>query len=120
MGTKSLLVAVIVTTVSALGFSKSVRKCDVLPKPKNVISAPSYVTEKPCPLKEKTPPDKLQYKAEARGNPYFEEKESEPKEENGAYYGSGREVYVEPDPTFRKTDEPIIDIERDEGAPSQK
>jgi hypothetical protein len=125
METKQLLVVIVITTVSAIGLGKPVRQCDLLHKPENVVSSPPYVTEKPCPQAKGTPaPEKLQYKVdspETVDKPHFEEKETAPKEENGAFYQQGREIYVDPDPTFRRTDEPISDLEEEEtAAPSEK
>jgi hypothetical protein len=124
MGTKQLLVLLGVTTISAVGLAKAPRQCDLLPKAQNVISSPPYVIEKPRPkAKEEPIPEKLQYKADSPDSvdkPYFEEKETVPKEENGAFYEKGREIYVDPDPTFRKTDEPISDLDEETAPPPEK
>lgn len=97
-------------TVACGTFGKPAAKCDVLPKPANVVAQPPYVTEAPCP-QAKDAEDKLQYRAKLESQPSFAEKESEAGEENGAFYDLGTELYVAPGPMITETDQPILEAD---------
>lgn len=109
----------LVISISVSASARTVKKCDVVAAPDNVIGTPSYVSTTRCPERnvevvEPQSPDKPQYKpGGSDGTPHFGEKESEAKDENGAHYDRGNEVYVQPDPDYKKTEEPIVEPQED-------
>jgi hypothetical protein len=108
MNIKTGIVLGIVLTLATPGYSKPKPGCDVLPKPPNVIGAPSYVKSMDCP-EPVVSEQKLQYRADSGDKPYFERKISPEREESGALYKEGEETYVEPEAPFITSYEPIVE-----------
>ena len=93
------------------------KKCDVLPKPRNVVSVPAFSEGESCPDLPATS-EKVQYEGAEEAFPLFREAESTEEFKNGAKYPKSPELYVDPEPDFTLTRENIVEPFQEDELPA--
>ena len=97
---------VLVMFLGVSGFGAPTPKCDVLPRPENVVTVPGFSDSKQC--EEETGIDEpLQYEPANEDTPLFREQESPEEYADGSLYRLGLELYIDPQPDYVSTREPI-------------
>lgn len=84
------------------------KKCDVLPKPINVVSVPDFSEGESCPNLPVSS-ESHQYQGTEDVAPIFKERETAEEIKNGARYPKSNELYVDLEPDFILTYEGIAE-----------